>query len=165
MFLRALLAFLMVPVVVAGIVPYLLSNNDPYKADGSFFGLFILAFGLSLLLWCVRDFYVSGKGTLAPWDPPKKLVTVGLYQYVRNPMYVGVIFILSGWVVITASPIVFGFTLLLSLAFHLRVIVHEEPWAEKNFTSEWLTYKDNVPRWLPRLEGCMPKKHSRTPKN
>jgi len=164
MFLRALLAFLMVPVVVAGIVPYMLSTYDPYKADGNFLGFIILGFGLSILVWCVRDFYVSGKGTLAPWDPPKKLVTVGLYQYVRNPMYVGVIFILFGWVIITASPIVLGFTLLLSLAFHLRVKIHEEPWAEKNFTSEWLTYKKNVPRWLPQLEGCYPKKHSRTPK-
>ena len=165
MFLRALLAFLMVPVVVSGIVPYMLSTYDPYKADGNFLGFIILGFGLSILVWCVRDFYVSGKGTLAPWDPPKKLVTVGLYQYIRNPMYVGVIFILFGWVIITASPIVLGFTLFLSLAFHLRVKIHEEPWAEKNFTSEWLTYKKNVPRWLPQLEGCYPKKHSRTPKN
>lgn len=157
MFLRALLAFLMVPVVVAGIVPYNLSLHDPYKAHGSLLGLLLLGFGLSILLWCVRDFYVSGKGTLAPWDPPKNLVTVGLYRHVRNPMYVGVIFILSGWVVITASPIILGFTLFLSCAFYLRVKTHEEPWAEKNFSSEWLTYKENVPRWLPQLKGYHPK--------
>lgn len=152
MFLRALLAFLMVPTVVAGIVPYLLSQRDPFKAEGSLLGLFILIFGLTILLCCVRDFYVSGKGTLAPWDPPKKLVTVGLYQYVRNPMYVGVIFILLGWVVLTASPIVLGFMVFLSVAFHLRVKAHEEPWAEKVFSSEWLAYKNKVPRWLPQLK-------------
>ncbi|NOQ13624.1 MAG: isoprenylcysteine carboxylmethyltransferase family protein [Methyloprofundus sp.] len=160
MFLRALMAFLMVPAIVAGVVPYMLASSDPYKAEGNFFGLLILGFGLSILLYCVRDFYVSGKGTLAPWDPPKKLVTVGLYQYTRNPMYVGVIFILLGWVIITASPIVFGFTLFLSLAFDLRVKMHEEPWAEKKFTAEWISYKNSVPRWLPLLkEDSSPKKH------
>ena len=158
MLLRALTAFLMVPVIVTGVVPYILATHDSYKAEGSSFGFLILGFGLAILLCCVRDFYVSGKGTLAPWDPPKKLVTVGLYQYTRNPMYVGVIFILLGWVVITASPIVFGFTLCLSLAFHLWVKIHEEPWAEKNFTSEWVTYKNNVPRWLPLLKRYNSKK-------
>lgn len=157
MFLRALFAFLMVPVIVAGIVPYNLSLHDPYKSDGSLLGLIILGFGLSILLWCVRDFYVSGKGTLAPWDPPKNLVTVGLYRHVRNPMYVGVIFILLGWVVIRASPLVLGFTLLLSFVFYLRVKTHEEPWAEKHFSSEWLIYKNNVPRWLPQLKAYHPK--------
>ena len=151
MFLRVFLAFLMVPVVVAGVVPYLLSQQDPFQGEGSLLGLLFLGSGLAILLYCVRDFYVSGKGTLAPWDPPKKLVTVGLYQYIRNPMYVGVIFILLGWVVLTASPIIFVFMLFLTTAFHFRVKLHEEPWAEKNFTAEWLAYKSNVPRWLPLL--------------
>jgi len=75
MFLRALLAFLMVPVVVTGIVPFILSLYDPYKGQGNLSGLAVLAIGLVILLWCVRDFYISGKGTLAPWDPPKHLVT------------------------------------------------------------------------------------------
>ncbi len=153
MFLRALLAFLMVPCVVAGIIPYTLSLYDPFKGNGDFFGFFILGCGLSILIGCVRDFYVSGKGTLAPWDPPKKLVTIGLYKYIRNPMYVGVLFILSGWVVITASPIVFGVAILLAIAFHFRVKLHEEPWAENKFHSEWLNYKNRVPRWFPQLKG------------
>ncbi len=152
MFLRALFAFLMVPCLVAGIIPYIMSIYDPFKTEGNLWGFFIFALGWSILLCCVRDFYVSGKGTLAPWDPPKNLVTIGLYQYVRNPMYISVIFILSGWIVITASPIVFGFTLLLATAFHFRVKLHEEPWAENSFQSEWESYKNHVPRWLPHLK-------------
>jgi len=158
MFLRALLAFLMVPVVVAGIVPFLLASYDPFKTNGSLSGLPILCTGLFILLWCVRDFYVSGKGTLAPWDPPKKLVTVGLYRYVRNPMYVGVLFILSGWVIITASPIVLGFSIFMFTAFYFRVKIHEEPWAERTFAQEWFEYKQHVPRWLPQLKGYYPDK-------
>ena len=90
----------------------------------------------------MRDFYVAGKGTLAPWDPPKKLVTVGLYRLVRNPMYVGVILILLGWAIVTGSPIVSGFTLFMSSAFYFRVKMHEEPWAERTFAAEWQNYKD-----------------------
>ena len=156
MFLRALLAFLIVPVVVAGIVPFTIALCDPFKSTGSLAGILPLATGLAILLWCVRDFYVAGKGTLAPWDPPKKLVTVGLYRLVRNPMYVGVILILLGWAIVTGSPIVSGFTLLMSSAFYFRVKMHEEPWAERTFAAEWQNYKDNVPRWLPQLKTYYP---------
>ena len=158
MFLRALLAFLMVPVVVAGIVPFMLSLYDPFTGYGNLAGLLMLGIGLVILVWCVRDFYVSGKGTLAPWDPPRNLVTVGLYRYVRNPMYVGVLLILSGWVIVTASPIVGGFSLFMLIAFYFRVKIHEEPWAEKNFGAEWLDYKNKVPGWLPQLRGYNPGK-------
>ena len=60
-------------------------------------GLLPLLLGCAGLLWCVRDFYVFGKGTLAPWSPPERLVTAGLYRYSRNPMYVAVLLILLGW--------------------------------------------------------------------
>lgn len=158
MFLRALLAFLMVPVVVAGIIPFTISLFDPYRGTGSLTGGLFLIIGLAILLCCVRDFYVAGKGTLAPWDPPKHLVTVGLYRYVRNPMYVGVLLILSGWAIITGSPIVAGFALFMSSAFYFRVKLHEEPWAEQTFASEWQEYKNNVPGWLPRIKGYYPDK-------
>ena len=59
-------------------------------------GLLPLAIGIVLLLWCVRDFYVVGRGSLAPWAPPKNLVTIGLYRVTRNPMYVAVLTILCG---------------------------------------------------------------------
>jgi protein-S-isoprenylcysteine O-methyltransferase Ste14 len=158
MFLRAFLAFLLLPGIAAGVVPFVLSLFDPFKGDGNIFGLVLLGIGLLILLWCVRDFYVSGKGTLAPWDPPRKLVIVGLYRYVRNPMYVGVLFILLGWIIVTASPMVFGFTLILTLAFHIRVVTSEEPRAEMTFGFEWLDYKKNVHRWLPRLKGYWPER-------
>ena len=148
MFLRAFLAFLVLPGMAAGVVPFVLFWLDPFKGNGNLSGLVVSGFGLSILLWCARDFYLSGKGTLAPWDPPKKLVIVGLYRHVRNPMYVGVIFILAGWIIVTASPFILGFTLLLSLAFHLRVVLSEEPWAEATFSREWFEYKKMS------LDGC-----------
>ena len=60
-------------------------------------GLLVMFLGTVVLGWCIRDFYISGKGTLAPWDPPRKLVVMGLYRYVRNPMYIGVLILVAGW--------------------------------------------------------------------
>src|SRR5262245_59577690 len=98
LFLRALLAFLALPGVVAIAIPAwmtarALSGGEAFRVTG----LAPLIAGFILLLWCVRDFYVAGKGTLAPWSPPRNLVTVGLYRLSRNPMYVAVALMLVGW--------------------------------------------------------------------
>ena len=98
MFWRALLAFLALPGIVAIGAPALFAISER-RAGGPFhaLGLLPLLAGFALLLWCVRDFYVTGKGTLAPWTPPTNLVTVGMYRYSRNPMYVAVTTMLIGW--------------------------------------------------------------------
>jgi len=106
--------------------------------------------GVVVLLWCVRDFYVAGKGTLAPWDPPQHLVRVGLYRYSRNPMYVGVLLILLGWTTGFRTRGLVVYTTVVAILFHLRVLLHEEPWLARTFPNEWLTYKSRVPRWLGR---------------
>ena len=81
MFVRALVAFLALPGLAAFVVPIvwlLLSSSTSLTQP---LGLVPLICGTGALLWCVRDFYVSGKGTLAPWAPPTNLVTVGLHSY------------------------------------------------------------------------------------
>jgi hypothetical protein len=80
-------------------------------------GLALLVVGSVALLWCVRDFYVSGKGTLAPWAPPAHLVIVGLYRYTRNPMYVAVALIFLGWAVSFGSLGLFLYTIIVAIAF------------------------------------------------
>ena len=100
-------------------------------------------------LWCVRDFYVIGKGTLAPWDPPKKLVTVGLYRYVRNPIYVGVVGFVAGCSLIAGSRRMAVYAAVLAVGFHLRVIFYEEPTLARLFGIQWHVYRANVNRWWP----------------
>jgi protein-S-isoprenylcysteine O-methyltransferase Ste14 len=116
-----------------------------------FIGAIPLIAGAATLLWCVRDFYVAGKGTLAPWDPPKHLVTVGLYQFTRNPMYVGILLLLIGWSLLAASWLLAGYTAFMAIAFHLRVVLYEEPRLKQQFGAEWPGYVGRVPRWLARL--------------
>ena len=71
LFLRALFAFLMLPLMVGGLLPWLLLPIDRWRTSGTWFGLPVWGCGIFILLCCVRDFYIIGKGTLAPWDPPK----------------------------------------------------------------------------------------------
>lgn len=148
MFVRALLAFLILPGTVAFLVPLLVILPDASVDSFGTAGLVLVIVGSLLLLWCVRDFYVSGKGTLAPWTPPRNLVVVGLYRYSRNPMYLAVILILSGWAVGFGSRALWIYTLGTAFVFHLRVVFGEEPWLERTHGETWLEYRRRVARWL-----------------
>ena len=103
---------------------------------------------MCLLLWCVRDFYVVGRGSLAPWSPPKNLVTTGLYRFTRNPMYVAVLTILCGWALYFDSRTLWTYAAIVAIAFHLRVIYGEEPWLARTHGEAWIAYRAKVPRWL-----------------
>jgi protein-S-isoprenylcysteine O-methyltransferase Ste14 len=94
---RGIFAFLALPGVVAFAVPLALSGWEFPFPPRYPIGFVPLALGVLLLLSCVREFYVAGRGTLAPWAPPQHLVVTGPYRYCRNPMYVGVVLILAGW--------------------------------------------------------------------
>ncbi|KAF0813503.1 hypothetical protein IGB42_01854 [Andreprevotia sp. IGB-42] len=148
MFMRALLAFLALPGLVAFAVPALwLWRAGEWRLDQPF-GLLPLLLGTGMLLGCVRDFYTAGKGTLAPWAPPQHLVEVGLYRYSRNPMYVSVALILIGWSVAFTFAGLAWYTLLVVAAFHLRVVYGEEPWLARTHGADWQAYAVRVRRWL-----------------
>ena len=152
MFLRALIAFLVLPGVAAFILPPIFVSIDPWSKGFFLPGVLVMLLGVILLLWCVRDFYASGKGTLAPWDPPKNLVVVGLYRHVRNPMYISVLTLVAGWSIFFTSSILALYTVILAIGFHIRVLVNEEPWLNSRFGNEWICYSANVSRWIPRLK-------------
>ena len=151
LFLRALISFLVLPGTVAGVIPAWIVSSDRGRGQGFIIGAVPLMIGVVMLLWCVRDFYVSGRGTLAPWDPPKRLVIVGLYRFTRNPMYVDILLLLAGWSLFVGSLFLAVYTVILVFVFHLRVLLYEEPRLKKQFGEEWVAYTAAVPRWLPRL--------------
>jgi len=156
LFLRALISFLILPGTFAGLIPAWVVSMDRGRGQGFLIGTVPLVIGAVILLRCVRDFYVSGKGTLAPWDPPKRLVIVGLYRVTRNPMYVGILLLLTGWSLLAASSLLAGYTVILAIGFHLRVVLYEEPTLMKLFGEEWTRYAATAPRWLPRLPRRKP---------
>ena len=147
---RALLAFLLLPGIVAFLVPLWLAWPAVRAGTFHWVALVLLAPGLALLLWCVREFYVTGKGTLAPWDPPRHLVAVGPYRVSRNPMYLGVLLILAGWTIAFASATLAVYALIVAGAFHLRVRLNEEPFLSRTHGAQWTQYSGRVPRWLFR---------------
>ena len=100
------------------------------------------------MLWCVREFYVAGRGTFAPWAPPQKLVVTGLYRYSRNPIYIAVGLVLCGWALGFHSRALTVYALVVILAFHVRVVLGEEPWLARTHGEKWVQYKARVPRWL-----------------
>ena len=145
LFARAVFAFVALPGIVAFLVPWMLldrsvSSNSP--------GLLALGPGILLLLWCVREFYVSGRGTLAPWEPPRHLVVTGLYRFSRNSMYIAVILVLIGWAIGFRSRAVSVYAMVVAIAFHLRVVLFEEPWLARTFGEQWVDYRTRVPRWV-----------------
>lgn len=111
--------------------------------------------GFAVALRCVWDFGRTGHGTPVPIAPPKKLVVVGFYRYVRNPMYVG---FLVGWVGLwvvfgQADLAVIAVACLVALGVHLFVMFYEEPHLRKLFGAEYEEYCRNVRRWIPRIRA------------
>lgn len=148
MLARALIAFLVLPGTVAFLVPVGWLWYQGRTQLHLPFGLVTLVVGVAGLMWCVRDFYVSGTGTLAPWAPPENLVVIGLYRYSRNPMYISVALVLLGWAASFGSLFLYVYMLIVVTAFHIRVVWGEEPWLARKYGSDWKHYSSQVPRWL-----------------
>jgi protein-S-isoprenylcysteine O-methyltransferase Ste14 len=145
---RALAALLALPGMVAFVLPVWIGASGGHGAGRVIPAAALLTLGTTVLLWCIREFYVAGRGTLAPWDPPRHLVTSGPYRLSRNPMYLGVVVILAGWCVLWSSRTLIIYTALFMMGFHLRVLLVEEPWARRRFGGEWDAYRARVPRWV-----------------
>jgi protein-S-isoprenylcysteine O-methyltransferase Ste14 len=162
MVLRHLLAILLLPFIVVVVVPYWLLNSFtdidtrwgnalPIAWLAQSTGLVLFVCGLVLLSWCVSLFASVGQGTLAPWDPTQKLVAVGPYRYVRNPMISGVALMLVGQSLSWGSWIIGIMASIFVFVNHTYFVLLEEPGLERRFGEDYRVYKANVPRWIPRL--------------
>jgi protein-S-isoprenylcysteine O-methyltransferase Ste14 len=116
-------------------------------------GLVPLLVGLAVILRCFVDFIRRGRGTPAIYDPPRELVVAGLYRYVRNPQYVGVVLVILGEALLTGMVVLFGYAALMALGYHLFVRYYEEPTLARLFGEAYARYRQAVPRWLPRRPG------------
>ena len=107
--------------------------------------------GAVLGLACVRLFLSAGRGTPAPFDPPREFVALGPYAYLRNPMHVGGLGLFLGSGLVLRSPAILLLGLLVFAAAHLFIVLVEEPGLESRFGESYREYKRRVRRWVPRI--------------
>lgn len=169
--LRHLLAILLLPTMVAIVVPQWVLRSfravdSRWPPDGALtiavesLGVTLIIAGVALVLWCIALFARIGQGTLAPWDPTRRLVAVGPYRFVRNPMISGVAATLAGQALLTGSRLIAIWFVTVVAINHVYFLFSEEPGLEKRFGDEYRAYKRTVPRWIPRLRAPgAPRRH------
>jgi protein-S-isoprenylcysteine O-methyltransferase Ste14 len=113
-------------------------------------GMIVVAIGTVIALWCVFTFAFIGKGTPAPFDPPRRLVVRGPYRFVRNPMYIGAGMTIAGAAVFYESLSIFIYACLFFLITHLFVVLYEEPTLRRAFGDEYEAYRRRTRRWWPK---------------
>jgi len=161
MILRHLLSILLLPFMVVVVIPRWLMrgwalSDTHWAVDTSveliahIAGALIFLAGFSLFAWCVSLFARVGDGTLAPWDPTRRLVAVGPYRYVRNPMISGVVTMLIGEALLHGSRVLAIWAATFVFFNYVFFLIFEEPDLERRFGEDYRRYKANVPRWIPR---------------
>ncbi len=157
LFLKVALFTLVVPGTVAVLVPLLIKWDRPVAGGATLWlGVCLLTLGTLLYLRCVWDFAVSGGGTPAPIDAPKRLVTNGVYRYSRNPIYVAVLIAIAGWASLFQALVLAAYGIVLFALYSLVVQRHEEPHLARQFGDEYAAYAATTGRWLPRLRRNHP---------
>jgi protein-S-isoprenylcysteine O-methyltransferase Ste14 len=156
---KQLRAILLLPGTVTVVIPATILQfagidwpSFPWNIALPIIGSVFIFLGLTLMIWTNRLFTRVGHGTLAPWNPPQKLVVRRIYRHVRNPMITGVFCILLGESVFFGSlPLLgwFGFAVAVNMIY---IPLVEESGLAKRFGDDYLLYTKNVPRWIPRLK-------------
>jgi protein-S-isoprenylcysteine O-methyltransferase Ste14 len=114
-------------------------------------GMLLGASGAALALACILTCVFVGRGTPAPFDPPRRLMVQGPYRLVRNPMYLGAGLALAGAALFYQSIPLLVYAGLFLLLTHLFVVVYEEPTLRRTFEKDYEVYCRRVGRWWPRL--------------
>ena len=142
-----------VPGSIGGWIPLYIATGGPPVASWTpdrIVGVVLIVVGWTILLWCTVEFVRRGRGTPSPNRAPTKLVVSGLFRFVRNPMYVGVVTAIEGIALAMHSWETALYGLIVAIAFHLRVLFYEEPRLAREFGDEFRAYCARVPRWIPR---------------
>ena len=115
--------------------------------------LALMILGGAIMLVCVFQFGWTGRGTPAPFDPPRRLVIRGPYRWVRNPMYVGMGLFLVGEALLLPSITrqMLWMVAICAVAVTLFVLAYEEPTLRRLFGDDYIEYCRNVRRWIPRI--------------
>jgi protein-S-isoprenylcysteine O-methyltransferase Ste14 len=155
---ESIVFFLLAPTTLAGVVPRLLTGwraREPLPGGTAarWAGVALIVVGAAIVVDAFARFVRHGRGTPAPPLPTERLVVTGLYRYVRNPMYLGVLAAILGQALLLGSPTLLVYAALVGLGFHIFVLGYEEPALQRQFGAEYEAYRRGVRRWLPRLRS------------
>ena len=149
------LATIIVPGGAAFLIPYLVLQATgvslmPQPGPIEIGSMILALVGVSMVVWVSVAFVTRGKGTPAPIEPPKNFVAVGLYQFLRNPMYFGALLIVFAEALFFRSAWLLLYAATLWLALHTFTVLLEEPQLGRRFGDSYREYKARTPRWIPR---------------
>jgi protein-S-isoprenylcysteine O-methyltransferase Ste14 len=142
------------PGVVAGLVPWWLTGwrmGAAFPAPVEITGAVLAAAGAAVLLTAFAQFAMQGRGTPAPPAPTEQLVVRGLYRYVRNPMYLAVLAVITGQALLLSRPVLLGYAAAVAGAFIAFVYGYEQPTLTRRYGAQYQAYQRTVPGWRPRL--------------
>ena len=147
------LFFALAPGVVAGVMPWWLTNWDAEPAGAAWrvLGIVLIAAGAAVLIHAFARFVREGIGTPAPVAPTQHLVVGGLYRWIRNPMYVAVVSCVMGQALLLSREALWVYAGVLMVVFFAFVRGYEEPTLTSRFGSEYEAYRRAVPGWWPRV--------------
>jgi protein-S-isoprenylcysteine O-methyltransferase Ste14 len=121
--------------------------GEPLRLN-QYAGAIVFLTGFVIMMICIINFAVKGRGTLSPADPTRKLVVSGLYRFSRNPMYAGVMLILIGEAIFFQTMNLWIYSFVVFIAFNIFIVLVEEPRLRKDFGEEYKTYCNKVRRWI-----------------
>ena len=106
----------------------------------------LIGAGAALAIPSMRGFRSAGTH-VEPWKPSSALVTDGIFGRLRNPMYVGLAFLVSGLGIAFASDWTLVMLVVAALVIHFGVVKREERYLEAKFGDAYRQYKARVPRY------------------
>ena len=153
--MKALLGTLVFTILVPGAfvigLPIMLgiSSSTPGFVGSRTAGLLLILAGVAIYVWAATEFVLEGRGTPSPTAPPTQFVAVGPYRYVRNPIYIGELIVVTGLAAVLGSELVLIYAGGLFAVLHLFIVTYEEPGLRRRFGSTYDGYVSEVDRWLP----------------
>ncbi len=147
---RNLVFTLIVPGAGGVLAPWwILTHGSATPEPVAWYAAGLIAAGVALYLTCLWFFASVGRGTPGPWDAPRRVVAVGPYRWVRNPIYISALLIVAGeaWLFLSVPLLVYA--LALAVGVHFLVVGYEEPTLRRNFGDTYVQYLRTVPRWVP----------------
>lgn len=160
-------AIILLPGSVTIIIPVIILSSKNNSGIGCFLpasynllpflsGALLVGSGILLMIRTIKLFATFGRGTLAPWDPTQRLVVHGIYRHVRNPMISGVFCVLLGEAILLGSLHLLYWFFVFVILNVIYIPAFEEHSLKRRFGDEYVLYKKNVPRWLPRIHPWKP---------